>query len=255
MEQELAYSFHLGSDKNKSKLARKVAKENVSGTTSLSNNAIQNAKNLSDVNKHNLRDYDNDKENIQIIYGTDNLYEDMQNLYFQEFEQARIEYNEKQTREDRKIKDYFKHISQDKQKDLACEFIIELGDMDFWNYKDDYYKRGMSQVYKEQVRDLIRIVPEFKVANAVIHFDETSPHMHIVGVPVTQNCTRGMKKQVGKSKLFTKATLTEIQDKMRNACIKSYNKFYEVNTRLKEKQKGRNQDINVNDMGNYRQII
>ena len=44
MEQELAYSFHLGSDKNKSKLAKKVAKENLSGTTSLSNNAIQNAK-------------------------------------------------------------------------------------------------------------------------------------------------------------------------------------------------------------------
>ena len=49
MEQELAYSFHLGSDKNKSKLAKKVAKENVSGTTSLANNAIQNAKDLSDV--------------------------------------------------------------------------------------------------------------------------------------------------------------------------------------------------------------
>ena len=78
--------------------------------------------------------------------------------------------------------------------------------------------------------------------------------MHIVGVPVATNCTRGMKKQVGKSKLFTKATLTEIQDKMRNACIKSYNKFYEVNTRLKEKQKGRNQDINVNQMSNYREI-
>ena len=44
MEQELAYSFHLGSDKNKSKLAKKVAKGNVSGTTSLSNNAIQDAK-------------------------------------------------------------------------------------------------------------------------------------------------------------------------------------------------------------------
>ena len=51
MEQELAYSFHLGSDKNKSKLAKKVAKENVSGTTSLSNNAIRTAKDLSDVNK------------------------------------------------------------------------------------------------------------------------------------------------------------------------------------------------------------
>ena len=54
MEQELAYSFHLGSDKNKSKLAKKVAKENLYGTTSLANNAIQNAKDLSDVNKHNL---------------------------------------------------------------------------------------------------------------------------------------------------------------------------------------------------------
>lgn len=112
----------------------------------------------------------------------------------------------------------------------------------------------MIDVYNEQVKDLIKIVPTFKIANAIIHFDETSPHMHIVGVPIIENCTRGMKKQVGKSKLFTKTTLTEIQDKMRNACIKSYNKFYEVNTQLKKKQKGRNQDINVNDMGNYRKI-
>ena len=78
--------------------------------------------------------------------------------------------------------------------------------------------------------------------------------MHIVGVPVVENCTRGMKKQVGKSKIFTKTILTEIQDKMRKACIKSYNKFYEVETRLKEKQKGRNQDINVKDMSDYRKI-
>ena len=63
-----------------------------------------------------------------------------------------------------------------------------------------------------------------------------------------------MKKQVGKTKLFTKTSLTEIQDKMRNACIKSYNKFYEVDTRLKEKQKGRNQDINVKYMKDYRKI-
>ena len=126
--------------------------------------------------------------------------------------------------------------------------------MDFWNDKSEKYRFKMVDVYNEQIKDLIKIVPDFKIANATIHFDETSPHMHIVGVPVTQNCTRGMKKQVGKSKLFTKTTLTEIQDKMRNACIKSYNKFYEVNTRLKEKQKGRNQDINVKEMGNYREI-
>ena len=41
---------------------------------------------------------------------------------------------------------------------------------------------------------------------------------------------------------------------MRNACIKSYNKFYDVDSRLKTKQKGRNQDINVKDMSNYTNI-
>ena len=53
-----------------------------------------------------------------------------------------------------------------------------------------------------------------------------------------------MKKQVGKSQLFTKESLTKIQDKMRTACIKSFNKFYGMDIKLKEKQKGRNQDIN-----------
>ena len=253
MEQELAYSFHLGSDKNKSKLAKKVAKGNLSGTTSLSNNAIQNAKDLSDVNKHNLRDYDNQRELIRTIYGTNDIVNDVKQVYLDEFEEARLEYNNNQTREDRKIEDYFKKVCNS-QNDIACEIIIELGDMDFWNDKDKEYRFKMVDVYNEQIKDLIKIVPDFKIANATIHFDEVSPHMHIVGVPVATNCNRGMKKQVGKSKLFTKTSLTEIQDKMRNACIKSYNKFYEINTRLKEKQKGRNQDINVKDMGNYREI-
>lgn len=253
MEQELAYSFHLGSDKNKSKLAKKVSKGNVSGTTSLSNNAIQNAKDLSKVNKHNLRDYDNHKELINTIFGTDNIVNDVKQVYLDEFEEARIEYNNKQTKKDRRIDSYFDKVSGS-QNDIACEIIIELGDMDFWNDKDDEYKFKMVDVYREQIGDLAKIVPAFKVANATIHFDETSPHMHVVGVPIIENCKRGMKKQVGKSQVFTKTSLTEIQDKMRNACIKSYNKFYDVDIRLQEKQKGRNQDINVKDMGDYRKI-
>ena len=253
MEQELAYSFHLGNDKNKSKLAKKVAKENLSGTTSLANNAIQNAKELSDVNKHNLRDYDNQKELIRTIYGTDDIVNDVKQLYLNEFEEARIEYNGRQTSEDRKIGDYFKKVCESKN-DIACKIIIELGNMDFWNDKGNEYRLKMIDVYNEQVKDLIKIVPDFKIANATIHFDEVSPHMHIVGVPVYYDCKRVMKKQVVKSKLFTKTTLTQIQDKMRNACIKSFNKFYDMAFKLKEKQKGRNQDINVNDMVNYREI-
>ena len=253
MEQELAYSFHLGSDKNKSKLAKKVAKENVSGTTSLSNNAIQNAKDLSKVNKHNLRDYDNQKELIRTIYGTDDIVKDVKQVYLDEFEEARLEYNSKLNRESRKINDYFKKVCES-QNDIACEIIIELGDMDFWKDKDDEYRLKMIDVYNEQVKDLINIIPDFKIANATIHFDETSPHLHIIGVPVSCDCKKGMSKQVAKSKLFTKESLTKIQDKMRTACIKSFNKFYDIDFKLKEKQKGRNQDINVKDMGNYREI-
>ena len=252
MVQELAYSFHLGSDKNKSKLAKKVSKGNVSGGTSLSNNAIQNANDLSRVTKHNLRDYDNHRELITTIYGTNDIVEDVKQVYLDEFEQARIEYNAK-TRADRQVKDYFQKVC-DSQNDIACEIIIELGDMDFWQDKDNEYRYKMTDVYNEQIQELSKLLPNFKIANATIHFDETSPHMHIIGVPVIENCKRGMKKQVGKSQLFTKTLLSEIQDKMRNACIKSYNKFYDVDSRLKTKQKGRNQDINVKEMDNYREM-
>ena len=124
--------------------------------------------------------------------------------------------------------------------------------MDFWQDKDNEYRYKMTDVYNEQIQDLTKILPTFKIANATIHFDETSPHMHVIGVPVIDNCKRGMKKQVGNSQLFTKTLLSEIQDKMRNACIKSYNKFYDVDSRLKTKQKGRNQDINVKDMDGYK---
>ena len=46
---ELAYSFHLGSDKNKRNTSRSSAKSNKSGSTSLSNNAIQNSAGLTKV--------------------------------------------------------------------------------------------------------------------------------------------------------------------------------------------------------------
>lgn len=42
---ELAYSFHLGRNKNKRTSARNNAKNNLSGSSSLANNGIQNANN------------------------------------------------------------------------------------------------------------------------------------------------------------------------------------------------------------------
>ena len=41
-----------------------------------------------------------------------------------------------------------------KKKDLACEIIIELGDKEYWDTKDEIFKKKMSEVYKKQVNDL-----------------------------------------------------------------------------------------------------
>lgn len=254
MVQELAYSIHLGSDKNRSKVAKKVAKGNGSSTTSFSNNAIQNAQQLSKVNKHNLRDYDHKTDDIQVVYGTNDLFKDVQNLYQKEFLQAQLEYDNKQTRADRKIGDYFNHISKDSKHDLACELIIELGDMDFWNDKTMNYKKQMTEVYKDQIYKLMEVVPDFKVANAVVHYDETSPHMHLVGIPVKDGYKNGMKKQVAKSKIFTKESLKTLQDKMRAYCIEKFNEVFVQKATLKKKQKGRNKDIHVNEMDGYREL-
>ena len=57
------------------------------------------------------------------------------------------------------------------QNDLACEIIVELGDMDFWKDKYKEYRLKMIDVYNEQVNDLIKILSTFKIANATIHFD------------------------------------------------------------------------------------
>ena len=251
---ELSYSLHLGSDKNKKNNARKSAKTNTSGSTSLSNNAIQNARQLSRVDNHNYRKYDNKQEDILIVRGTSSLVEDVKKLYIEEFEEAKEEYNSKQTRENRKIDNYFKNVSDNSKNDLACEIIIELGDKKYWDTKDMNFKKRMTSVYTKQVEDLETLLPEFKVASAIIHYDETSPHMHIVGVPIKYKNKYGMSKQVGKSSVFTKESLKVLQDKMRILCIESFNKEYKLNNTLKKKLKGRNIDINVSEMDNYNNI-
>ena len=215
--EELAYSFHLGNDKNKTKKARQVARTSKTGTTSFSNNGIQTAKQLSKVFNHNYRLYDN-----------------------------------KQTRDDRKINNYFDKISNNDKSDLACEIIIELGDMEFWEDKNKDYKLKMNEVFKEQIDYLEQIVPNFKIANAVAHFDEHSPHLHIVGVPFKKGNKNGMEITVGKSAIFTKDSLKVIQDKMRINCIENFNKFYEKDLTLKQKRKGKNFDLKSSEMEGYK---
>ena len=68
-------------------------------------------------------------------------------MLFHQLEKAKNEYNNKQTRNYRKIKDYFQKVCES-QNDIAREIIIELGDMDFWNDKDENYKIVSDALYK-----------------------------------------------------------------------------------------------------------
>ncbi|WP_456109678.1 plasmid recombination protein [Roseburia hominis] len=220
---------------------------NISYTAHVSNkkSAITSKSKLAAVAKHNLRKYkssDYSKDNICIIYGTSNLIDDVKTVYHKEFDEALEEYNKKQTRPDRRIEDYFEHVAG-KEQDMAVEIIIQIGDREFWKEYDDM-KSYIKLSYEILLGELIKRLPQFVVANAVVHLDEDSPHMHIVGVPVADGYKKGLSKQVSKRKVFTKEVLSRVlQDELREVANKEVNDWF--GEQIKEKSKGRNHDLSV----------
>lgn len=220
---------------------------NISYTAHVSNkkSAITSKSKLATVAKHNLRKYkssDYSKDNICIIYGTSNLIDDVKTVYHKEFDEALEEYNKKQIRPDRKIEDYFEHVAG-KEQDMAVEIIIQIGDREFWKQFDDM-KSYMKLSYQIILDELRKRLPQFVVANAVVHLDEDSPHMHIVGVPVSDGYKKGLSKQVSKRKVFTKELLSRVlQDELREVANKEVNDWF--GEQIKEKSKGRNHDLTV----------
>lgn len=222
---------------------------NVSYSAHISNgkSAITSKKALAGVAKHNLRKYksaDYSSENIRLIYGTTDLFQDVKRVYHREFDDVVKEYNSRQKREDRKIKDYFEHVAGLNQ-DMAVEIIFQCGDKKYWeeHWKNKDY---MSEVFDYILDCLQKLLPEFKIANAVIHFDEASPHMHVVGVPVWEGAKRGLSKKVSKRNVFTPQTLSVIlQDKLRAEASYGFECYFKE--QLAEKKKGRNHDLSVTE--------
>lgn len=209
------------------------------------NSAINSKAKLAGVAKHNLRKYhsnDYDKENIVILCGTDKLVHDVKKVYREQFSEVVEEYNKKQTREERKIHDYFEKTAKS-NKDMAVELIFQIGDKEFWDKNPDK-RRRMDVAFKEILELLQKFAPNLVVANAVIHYDEASPHMHVVAVPVAEEFKKGMTKQVSKRKVCTKEFLEEIlQGKIRE-CVDN-RMFVWLGEFLKSKTTGRNNDLSV----------
>ena len=104
----------------------------------------------------------------------------------------------------------------------------------------------MSEVFDYILECLQKLLPKFKIANAVIHFDEASPHMHVVGVPVWEEAKCGLSKKVSKRNVFTPQTLSVIlQDKLRAEASYGFECYFKE--QLVEKKKGRNHDLSVTE--------
>ncbi|MEH7041074.1 plasmid recombination protein, partial [Bacillus pseudomycoides] len=162
--------------------------------------SLKKATNKTNIKHNNRTMSEKEKErNSHIDYSRsdENKYlvqKDLKELYQEEFGEALEKYNAKQKRSDRKIEDYYKHIQSSKKTSLQQEMIIQVGDLnDFIRNAD--YKRA-NEILLEWFKDFEKRNPNLKVYNAVIHNDETSPHMHLNFVPVASGYKRGLEKQV-----------------------------------------------------------
>lgn len=202
--------------------------------------AIPNLKTLEKIDRHNNRKYHTSyrkeldlnlsKHNI-LIKGTDNLVEDVKKIYKDEFSQAVYNYNEKQLDERRKIGDYFEKVCNDKQKNIATEIILQIGDVKDWENIPLEEKKKIADVFLNGTA--IINSRGLKVAHSVVHLDESTPHCHLIVVPVAKDLDRGMEKQVSLNKVLTRKNLAMLRGLLFKELLKKFNKVYECNKTLK----------------------
>ncbi len=239
----LSHSFHLSTGKH----------------------SISNATQLRGVDAHNNRKFKNEyNENLDLnksmynyqLIGTNNITNDVYNIYDKEFKQVVDNYNQKQKRDDRKINNYFEEVAKHKQKSVAEEIIIQFGDRnDFgiiFNKDDVTHEDRMELVdaYKDYLQEFQKAIPNFKIANATVHFDEKTPHMHVVGVPIAKGFKKGLEKQVSKSKVFNRDNLSVLQDYMGQTMQKVLKKHLNLDVEIDKKQ-GRNRNYSTWEIKEY----
>ncbi|MEE1250947.1 MAG: plasmid recombination protein [Lachnospiraceae bacterium] len=122
-----------------------------------------------------------------------------QDAYQRIFGQAVEEYNAKQKRSDRKIKDYYRHICKDKKKHPVYEMIIQVGGMD-----DNIPLETHKAILKEFYESFVAQNTSLECIGAYLHLDEATPHLHIDYIPVAEGYKNGLSKQTGLVKALAK---------------------------------------------------
>ena len=149
---------------------------------------------------HNRRDFiaenvDSSRTPLNVEYRN----EDIRAVYHELFDDALAHYNEKQTRRDRVIDDYYEKIRTGKQEKLFEELIIQIGNKDDMNASSENGQLAR-QMLDEYMQSFQQRNPTLRVFSAHLHMDEATPHLHIDFIPFTTGSKRGLETRVSLKK-------------------------------------------------------
>ena len=149
---------------------------------------------------HNRRDFiaenvDSSRTPLNVEYRN----EDIRAVYHELFDDALARYNEKQTRKDRVIDDYYEKIRTGKQEKLFEELIIQIGNKDDMNASSENGQLAR-QILDEYMQSFQQRNPTLRVFSAHLHMDEATPHLHIDFIPFTTGSKRGLETRVSLKK-------------------------------------------------------
>ena len=125
--------------------------------------------------------------------------EDIRAVYHELFDDALAHYNEKQTRRDRVIDDYYEKIRTGKQEKPFEELIIQIGNKDDMNATSENGQLAR-QMLDEYMQSFQQRNPTLRVFSAHLHMDEATPHLHIDFIPFTTGSKRGLETRVSLKK-------------------------------------------------------
>lgn len=141
--------------------------------------------------KFHAKNIDTERSYLNVEY----CNEDVKDVYHELFDEALVRYNEKQTRSDRKIDDYYDKICFGKQEKPFHEIILQIGDKDNMGATTENGQLA-AKILDEYMRDFQRRNPTLRVFSAYLHMDEATPHLHIDFVPYTTESKRGLDTRV-----------------------------------------------------------
>ena len=141
--------------------------------------------------KFHAKNTDLERSYLNVEYCNKNI----RDVYHELFDEALARYNEKQTKNDRRIEDYYEKIRSGRQEKPFHEIILQIGDKDTMGAETEEGQFA-AKILDEYMQDFQRRNPTLRVFSAHLHMDEATPHLHIDFIPYATGSKRGLDTRV-----------------------------------------------------------